>query len=399
MRIVPFPGRGEEPLEAWQHELELVLAGEIVTVEGESWVQLREDVRTLAPPMSPDFERRMQGRIEEWAAAAAAAAPAPAPAHARGRRRWRSSRGMRGASVAAAAAALAGAIAIVTTSDRGTGVVTPPARKGATVQARTQSGAVQSGAVQSGAARAALAPALPSGGAPSAQAGAGAPGREQQLSASITLASSPSEVQSTADRVARLAVSDGGFVASSQVQQQQEGSSEASLQLSLPSARLAAALSSLGRLAPVHAESQSLQDITSSYDAARRTLADAVAERSALLRALSRASTQGEIDSLREQLSLAGGAISRARAAFATVSARAADATVEVTVVGDAHPTTEGLTLRHGLRLAGRVLTVALIVLLVGAAVLVPLALLASGLLLGARRWRRHLREQALEQP
>lgn len=77
--------------------------------------------------------------------------------------------------------------------------------------------------------------------------------------------------------LARLAVSEGGFVQNSHVQVQQTGPSEADLTLKLPSAKLNAALAALAELAPVHAESQSLQDITNSYQAARRALADASA--------------------------------------------------------------------------------------------------------------------------
>ena len=167
--------------------------------------------------------------------------------------------------------------------------------------------------------------------------------------------------------------------------------------LKLPSARLAATLASLGQLAPVRAESQSLQDITGAYDTARRRLADATAERQALLRALSRAVTEGQVDSLRERLSQAGGAIAEARSSVQAVSRRASTAEVEVTVVGDGHGASEGLTLHRGLHDAGEVLTVALDVLLVLVAILLPLALVLAGLGTGLRAWRRYHRERALD--
>jgi hypothetical protein len=178
------------------------------------------------------------------------------------------------------------------------------------------------------------------------------------------------------------------------VQQQAQGASEATLDLKIPSAKLSTALAALGRLAPIRAESQSSQDITSEYDAAHRDLADAVAERHALLQALSRAVTQAQIESLHQQISLAAGAITRAQSALRTVSQQAASSTLEVTVLGDAHA--EGLTLHRGLHDAGRVLTVALVLLLIGAAILVPLAAVCLALLAGARAWRRHLRERTL---
>lgn len=147
----------------------------------------------------------------------------------------------------------------------------------------------------------------------------------------------------------------------------------------------------------MRSESQSLQDITNTYDEARQRLNDATAERQALLRALARASTEGEIDSLRERLAQNGGAIARARAALGTVSRQASTAEVEVTVEGDKNANSEGLTLHRGLHDAGRVLTVTLVVLLIAAAVLVPLALVAIALATARRAWRRHRRERVLD--
>jgi hypothetical protein len=203
-------------------------------------------------------------------------------------------------------------------------------------------------------------------------------------------------VQSVADQVAQLAARDGGFVQSSQVRLQRGSGGEANLQLSLPTARLSAALAELARLAPTRAQSQSSQDITDEYGAARTKLADAVAERRALLRALAKASAQGEIESLRARLSLAGGAIARARTALQAVAKRAGNANVEVTVLGDRHAGGDRSALGNALYDAGDVLKVALAVLIVALAGLVPLALLG---VLGAIAWRasrRRLRERAL---
>jgi hypothetical protein len=244
--------------------------------------------------------------------------------------------------------------------------------------------------------------AAPSAGAavaPSSGAPAAAPGRVQQLGASVTLAVTPADVQETSDRVSRLVVRDGGFVQSSHVQVQQRRGGEATLTLRLPSEKLSAALASLEQIAPVREESQSLQDITNSYDAARQRLTDVEAEREALLRALAKASTEGEIDSLHERLAQSRGALAGAHSALEVVSRRANTAEVEVTVLGDAHAASEGLTLHRGLHDAGRVLTVTLVVLLVAAAALVPLALLLLGLTGAVRVWRRRRREQVLGAP
>ena len=140
-----------------------------------------------------------------------------------------------------------------------------------------------------------------------------------------------------------MTIRDGGYVQSSNVQVQQDGASEATLALRLPSARLGAELAALARLTPVREETQSRQDITGSYNAARRALSDAEAERRALLRALAAATTEGQIASLRERLGVARAAIVRAQGAFNAILTRASTAEVEVSIVGDEKAGAEGL--------------------------------------------------------
>jgi hypothetical protein len=413
MRLVPSPGLHED---AWHDEIETALHGEDGGAAGEAWRELRADVRALAPPMSADFERLLADRVAEWTAAAAHDKVGPQRRLARrGLERLRlpserlqlpSPARLRVAGLLATVActlAIAGLIAtsmqpgdhsarrqlrpaaaVPATARAQQGDLHPPPPSAAAKASQGASGGV------SNAARAQAAASVPASG----EGALSAPGHVQQLAASVTLSSSPGEVQSLADRVTRVAVSDGGFVQSAQVHQQAQGSSEATLDLKVPSAQLSSALAALGRLAPVRAENQSLQDITSEYDAARRNLADAVAERRALLQALAKAVTQAQVESLRQQLALAGGAITRAQSALRAVSRQGSTSALEVTVVGDARA--QGLTLHQGLHDAGRVLTVALVVLLIGAAVIVPLAAICAILLLGGRAWRRHLRERTL---
>jgi hypothetical protein len=349
------------------------------------WRELRQDVRALAPPIDPEFERRLGERIAERGARSAARQP-------RRRLGWLP-RGNRLRNVAGAVAAVGVvvlALVIAIPRPGGTSREAVPEQRAPVTTSSAGSSASKgpSQATESP-------PAGPS--APAFNGAAATPGRVQQRAASIRLSSTPSAVQSVADRVARLAVSYGGFVQSSQVQVQQQGTSEANVDLSIPSAKLSAALAALGQLAPVRAESQSLQDITNTYDAARQRLNDATAERQALLHALARASTEGQVDSLRERLSQARGAIARASSAFQAVSHQASTAEVEVAVVGDARAGSEGLTLDRGLHDAGRVLVATLFVLLLAAAVLVPLALVLAALVTGRRAWRRYQRERVLD--
>jgi hypothetical protein len=413
MRLVPSPGLHED---SWHDDIETALHGEDGGAAGAAWRELRADVRTLAPPMSADFERLLSDRVGEWTAAPQDDEAGPQRRSPRrsfkrlrlpsGRPRLPSPGRLRAAGLLATVActlAIAGLVAasmqpsgqsarhelrpasaVPATGHDQQGDLRPSPPSAAAKASEGASGGVSKGAR---AEAAAIAPA-------NGEGALSAPGHVQQLAASVTLSSSPGEVQSLADRVTSLAVRDGGFVQSSQVQQQAQGTSEATLDLKVPSAQLSGALAALGRLAPVRAESQSLQDITGEYDAARRNLSDAVAERKALLQALAKAVTQAQIESLRQQLALAGGAITRAQSALRAVSRQASSSALEVTVVGDARA--EGLTLHQGLHDAGRVLTVALVVLLIGTAVLVPLAAMCVILLIGGRAWRRYLRERAL---
>jgi hypothetical protein len=388
MRIVQFPAAHDDDgaERAWLQELESSLDGDAQGPAAESWRELRDDVRSLAPAMSADFERELRERILERD-------------RARVSRKLRLARPYRPAIAAAFSVAVVALVALVAVAPwrGGRAPEAVPAEhvsSGALVRAPsaaatpTPKGPAQAAGEAASSAGAAV--------APSSSGPAAAPGRIQQLGASVTLAVTPAGVQETSDRVSRLVVRDGGFVQSSHVQVQQGRGGEATLTLRLPSEKLSAALASLEQIAPVREESQSLQDITNSYDAARQRLTDVEAERQALLRALAKAGTEGEIDSLRERLAQSRGALASAHSTLEVVSRRASTAEVEVTVLGDAHAAGEGLTLHRGLHDAGRVLTVTLVVLLIAAAALVPLALLLLGLTGAMRVWRRRRREQVL---
>jgi hypothetical protein len=399
MRIITFPGGDAAgPEDSWIVELDAALNGQAEGPAADSWRELSEDVRSLAPPMAAGFEQRLRARVEQ------------PPAHPRPRRTrdWAGAlaRPRVAAGMASAAVTVLVVLALVLSGPQGHGV-----------ESRAGSGAGAAAAgVKAPSSAPASSPAVPAlsherMGTSGATAKAGelapvpgppatAPGRVQQLAASIGLSTSAGEVQGVSDAVARLAVRDEGYVQDSHVQVQRHGSSEANLTLRLPSARLSAALAAIARLAPVSSESQSLQDITNTYDAARQRLDDANAERRALLRALAAATTQGQIDSLRERLSQARSAITQDQSALQAVSQRASSAEVEVTVLADggaAASASEGLTLHRGLHDALRVLTVAVVVALITAAVLVPLALLIAALAGAHRVWRRRRRERVLD--
>lgn len=398
MKIVPFPHSEGPPDEQTLAEIEAALRGEAVGAEAEGWRELRADVRTLAPAMSLDFEQRLRERIE-----ARAAKPPRRPLRLGIRSAPVRLRAWLGSGVRARALALGGIstlVAIVVLA-----LVAPwqgagdHALLGGAVSSYSPRFSQQDAPLKSTPDVAGGSGAEASGSADSSATPAEealSPARIQQRAASLTLAPKPEAVQSVADQVAQLTVREGGFVQSSHVSRQSGAGGSAELRLSLPSARLTAALASLGRLAPTREESQSLQDITDEYGAARRKLADAVAERQALLRALARASTQSQIESLHARIALAAAAVTSGRTAFGAISRRASNSTVEVTVLGDVHAGSERSTLGNGLHDALDVLKALAVVLLIALAVLVPLALVLVLVALAWRASRRRLRERAL---
>lgn len=432
MKIVSFPGRSDAgPEDVWHAELEAALKGERKGAAADFWCELRTDVRALAPAPTPVFERQLRERFADRAVRGprraaslqraqtgdVSASIAPARhlgrdrGHAAPRRSHRWVRGLlatgprRAALTATTLAAVVLAILIagpLGTGNRPIGEAVPPGSAGIVrpdlsapaAPIHAEKGTAAQGAA--GAAGGGTAGASPTG-AEAAVSGE----RVQQRTASIDLSAAPSEVQAVADRVAHIAASLGGFVQSSQVnvqaQVQEAGTSRAELDLRLPSAKLGGALATLGELAPVRSESQSLQDITHTYNAAQRRLGDAIAERHALLRALAVATTESQIDSLRARLSQARRAIVEAQSAFQAVSQRASTSEVEVEVVGDRHATSEGLTLHRGLRDARKVLVATLTILLIASAALVPLTLVVLAFAAARRRWRRSQRERVLD--
>jgi hypothetical protein len=397
MRVIAFPGNSDTgPDESWLAELDAALDGTGEGPQADGWRELRDDVRTLATATSPEFERELGERISEWSARSAP----KRPDRPKQRRRWGwPPRPVYLGATAIVAISTVAALFIFAGPRRvgSSGLeASPPPRAAENVLPGARAAMAKGDRENASPGQAGASGSVSGDSSGAAASGAASSrGRLQQLGASITLTAIPDEVQAVAAGVSRLATSEGGFVRSSHVNEE-EKAGEANLTLSLPSAKLNAALVALGRLAPVRSESQSLQDITSTYDESRQRLNDATAERQALLRALAKGSTEGEIDSLRARLAQNGGAIARARVALDTVHKQASTAEVEVTVVGDKNAGSEGLTLHRGLHDAGRVLTVTLVVLLIAAAALVPLALIALALATALRGWRRHRRERVL---
>jgi hypothetical protein len=362
-------------------------------------VRLEEDLRAIAPQADPAFLAALQQRV-------AAGFPRPEAArrsHVRGLR----GRGL-GRPLAVAAAALAALVvaAIVLAPDNreATQIGDAATDRGSGTAVQESSGGAE--ATQSRPALPQAAPAPPSASdqlrsssdPAASQRAAGAAGRRVERAAQLTLTPAPDDVQSVADGVTRTTQELGGYVESSQVTTSGDGGS-GSLRLRVPSARLASAIERLSALAPVGSLSQGATDITGATGSAAERVADARAERTALLRALGRATADREIASLRERLRINRSRLARARGALESLRRRARLSTVDVTVraVADGGDRGGAWTPRDALGDAVRVLQIAAGVALVGAAILVPALALGGAGVLAGRAMTRRRREQALD--
>jgi uncharacterized protein DUF4349 len=236
---------------------------------------------------------------------------------------------------------------------------------------------------------------------PPSQPGGGDPGsdrrrtREQQRSATLTLAVPRREIDRAANRVGQVTAELGGFVASSSVSSNGGGH----LQLRVPSDRLDSAIQRLSQIGRVRELSRRSVDITSNVVSARDRLAEARAERKSLLTQLASATTVNETESIRARLDIVSAEIASARRRLARVNNQANFADVSVTLAarGAADDDEGAWTPGDAFRDALRVLEVAAGVALIAAAVALPLVLVWLLIWLGRRGMTRRARERALD--
>jgi hypothetical protein len=212
--------------------------------------------------------------------------------------------------------------------------------------------------------------------------------------ASVELSVRRGRFDETVDDVRTLVAGFGGFVASSSV----TSSSGGDLQLRVPSSRLDLTIQRLSKLAKVRGLSRNTRDITVAVVSARDRLNDARAERKSLLRQLANATTINETKSLRARLRIVSREIAAARNALARVNNRANFSNVSVTLVTTRGSSGGGVwTPSDAFHDALRVLEVIAGVLLIAAAVALPLLLAWLLGWLARRGVTRRRRERALD--
>jgi Domain of unknown function (DUF4349) len=418
----------EEPQRALA-VIDETLAGEAVAPEDAELAELTLILAGQRPEPSAAFTAGLDQRVaQRFAAPAAGGARAPVGKR---RRRWLYAPGAAFAAAAAAAVVivvssgspprqlaqdLSGAPAVrapapanssASSSSTATSSAAAPST-GPASGAASSAGSAAAGSAGSAAAGSAGSAAASSAGSAGLASPAGAPatpGRQVIRSAQISLSTRPSQVDNVAQQVFTVVANQNGVVESSNVTATNDASGYAQFQLSVPNANLGPAMAALSKLhgAAVVSRNDATQDVTGRVGGAGRTLADARARRTALLRQLAIATTNTAINSLTIQIRDANASIASDLATLRALQRQVASSQISLTInasmiVGHHHSSTGGgFTLGRAAHQAGRVLVVAAGVALIALAVLVPVGLLAGlGLWVG-HAVRRRRREQALD--
>jgi hypothetical protein len=246
---------------------------------------------------------------------------------------------------------------------------------------RSASGAASGSATSSQAA--APTATSPSGQTPQPQSN----GRKTIQSAQLNLSTAPSRVDDVAQEAFNVIGQENGIVNRSSVTQTGSADGNAFMQLSVPSSALAQTMTKLSQLtyARVASRTDNSQDVNNQYIQAKRRLADAQALRTSLLKQLANAVTTEQVDSLKAQIRDAERSISSDESSLAALNHRIAYSNISLTIFAGAQPPvtpthhgSSGFTLGKATHDAGRVLVVVAGVLLIGLAVLLPVAAIAA---------------------
>jgi Domain of unknown function (DUF4349) len=223
----------------------------------------------------------------------------------------------------------------------------------------------------------------------------GAENRKVDRNTQLTLSAKPEDVRGVSDEVISITRSLDGIVASSRVSES-NGNSTATLDLTLPTRNVDTALDRMTDLADVDALNETAEDITKPFVSAQDRVHDARAKRRELLEALGNATTDAEANALTIRVADARREIARAQAAFDRIARKARLSDLSVTVTSNPNATDER-TLGDWFDDAVDVLRGIAGVLLVSAAILIPLGLIAAIAAWVASRLRRRSRERTLD--
>jgi hypothetical protein len=231
-------------------------------------------------------------------------------------------------------------------------------------------------------------------------------GRRITQSAQLQLTTPSRRIEQVAHEVFNAIGQVNGIVKNSQVTAGGSGG-YASFTLSIPTGNLQTAMTDLSKLpyASVASRSDQTQDVNDQYLNDQRALADARAQRTALLKQLDNATTTAEIDSLTAQIHDAEASIKSDESTLNSLNGRISYSPLAVQVNAGSVPVppgghakgSGGLSLHRAAHDALRVLETVAGAVLIGLAALVPIAAVLALLAWVSREWRRRRREQALD--
>jgi hypothetical protein len=219
----------------------------------------------------------------------------------------------------------------------------------------------------------------------------------------LELSTAPDHFRDAADGVLDVVRGHRGFVVSSHVSGGDPGvrgaqRGHANFELRIPAGELSGAMGDLSNLGHVVARTDGSLDVTKRFVSARKRIDALTAARGKLLRQLGEAATITEEQSIRARLRIVEARLSAAHRDLAKAQQRVHLVPVSVAIRADAHASPGGAwTIGDAFHDAGRILTVAAGVALVGGAALLPFALLAALGAAGWRGWVHRQRRRALD--
>ena len=252
-------------------------------------------------------------------------------------------------------------------------------------------------------------------GAPTAAGALTGGPRKVAQNAQLVLSTEPQGVRNVADQVVGVVDKYGGYVVSSNVTsgrapgptpvpengraaRSHQGSG--TFELRIPAQHLQAALGEMSKLAHVTSRTEGVKDITERFDEAKAHVHDLNVERAHLLTQLGNAVTIAEQDSIKARIKVVENQLAAARDHYGHVKDRIHMVPVSVEIRGQAGVDSGGggaWSIGDAFHDAGRVLTVMAGILLISAAVLVPIGLIVGVAWITARAVIRKRREDALE--
>jgi hypothetical protein len=223
--------------------------------------------------------------------------------------------------------------------------------------------------------------------------------RQIERTSTLDIGVAQDSIQSAAQRVFTLAGRFGGYVEQSNVSSGAAGQGGASFDVRLPSSRLATAIAALSGLGHVRSENDTTNDVTDELNSLQRSLGELQAERSSLLRQLAGASEAQQAATLKARLHAVDVRIAQLGGTLRVLTARInyTSLALSLTPEASAGAASGDLTPGAAARDAARILDAALAVLVIGAAAVLPLAVMIIAASIAVAVIRRRLREQALD--